>query len=61
VRCQDGSRRVRRRFYTERNGFSVGDALPVGVTTGLQVVPSVADESGAKAVLGVCSNAERKP
>ena len=60
VRCQDGERRIRGRFCTERNGFSLGDARPVGLTTEAQVL-SVADESRASAVLGVCSNAEVKP
>ena len=36
-------------------------ARPVGGRTGLQLVASVADESRAKAVLGVCSGAEKKP
>jgi hypothetical protein len=61
VRCQDGPRRVRDRSCAGRNGFSDGDARPVGVTSGSQVVLGAADEWGARAVLGVSSSAEMKP
>ena len=44
VRCQDGERRIRGRFCTGRNGFGLGGARPVGLTTEAQVL-SVADES----------------
>jgi hypothetical protein len=43
------------------NGFRFGNARPVGVTTGLQLISSVVEESRAKGVLGVCSGAEMKP
>jgi hypothetical protein len=61
VRCQDGAHRVRHWFCTERNGFSLGDARPVDVRAGLQVVPRAVDESRAEAVLGMSSGAEMKP
>jgi hypothetical protein len=44
-----------------RNGFGLGDALPVGVTPGMQQVVGAADESGAKAVVSMGSGAEAKP
>ena len=44
-----------------RNGFGLGDELPVGVTPGMQRVVGAAEESGAKAVLSMGSCAEAKP
>jgi hypothetical protein len=53
--------RIGDEFCAGRNGFGLGDALPVGVTLGLQEVVGAADESGAKAVLSMGSGAEVKP
>jgi hypothetical protein len=61
VRCQDGAVRIGDDSCAGRNGFGLGEALPVGVTPGMQQVVGAADESGAKAVVSMGSGAEAKP